>query len=95
VGDLVSIRSSSRRAAAGRGDPSDRTCASGSRHYLVPSLAARQGGLPPSGMTAFAGLVEIALRALRKLRPLFPPGGYRRADWLTGRGGMRPGLAPR
>ena len=44
--------------------------------YLVPSLlAARQGGLPlVFGMTAFAGLVEVALsRALRKLRPLFPP----------------------
>lgn len=44
--------------------------------YLVPSLlAARQGGLPlVFGMTAFAGLVEVALsRVLRKLRPLFPP----------------------
>jgi NCS2 family nucleobase:cation symporter-2 len=44
--------------------------------YLVPSiLAARQGGLPlVFGMTVFAGLVEVALsRALRKLRPLFPP----------------------
>jgi xanthine permease XanP len=44
--------------------------------YLVPSLlAARQGGLPlVFGMTVFAGLIEIALsRALRFLRPLFPP----------------------
>jgi xanthine permease XanP len=44
--------------------------------YLVPSLlAARQGGLAlVFGMTALAGLVEIALsRVLRKLRPLFPP----------------------
>jgi NCS2 family nucleobase:cation symporter-2 len=44
--------------------------------YLVPSLAAaRQGGLAlVLGMTLFAGLLEIALsRALRALRPLFPP----------------------
>jgi NCS2 family nucleobase:cation symporter-2 len=44
--------------------------------YLVPSLlAVRQGGLPLLfGMTAFAGLIEIALsRVLRFLRPLFPP----------------------
>ena len=44
--------------------------------YLVPSLlAARTGGLPlVFGMTIFAGLVEMALsRALRALRPLFPP----------------------
>ena len=44
--------------------------------YLVPSLlAARQGGLHlVFGMTAFAGLLEMALsRALRRLRPLFPP----------------------
>ncbi len=44
--------------------------------YLVPSLAAaRQGGLAlVFGMTLFAGLLEIALsRALRALRPLFPP----------------------
>ena len=44
--------------------------------YLVPSmLAARRGGLPlVLGMTAFAGLVEMALsRGLRRLRPLLPP----------------------
>jgi len=44
--------------------------------YLVPSLiAAKAGGLSlVFGMTVFAGLVEVALsRALRKLRPLFPP----------------------
>jgi xanthine permease XanP len=44
--------------------------------YLVPSLlAVRQGGLPlVFGMTVFAGLIEVVLsRALRFLRPLFPP----------------------
>jgi NCS2 family nucleobase:cation symporter-2 len=44
--------------------------------YLVPSLAAaRQGGLAlVLGMTLFAGLLEMALsRALRVLRPIFPP----------------------
>jgi NCS2 family nucleobase:cation symporter-2 len=44
--------------------------------YLVPSLAAaRQGGLSlVFGMTIAAGLLEIILsRALRRLRPLFPP----------------------
>lgn len=44
--------------------------------YLLPSLlAARTGGLPlVLGMTLFGGMVEIALsRALRALRPLFPP----------------------
>jgi NCS2 family nucleobase:cation symporter-2 len=44
--------------------------------YLVPSLAAaRQGGLAlVFGMTLFAGVLEMALsRALRALRPLFPP----------------------
>lgn len=44
--------------------------------YLVPSLlAARTGGLPlVFGMTILAGLVEMALsRALRALRPFFPP----------------------
>jgi xanthine permease XanP len=44
--------------------------------YLVPSLlAARTGGLPlVFGMTILAGLFEMALsRALRALRPLFPP----------------------
>lgn len=44
--------------------------------YLVPSLlAARTGGLPlVFGMTIFAGLVEMTLsRALRALRPFFPP----------------------
>jgi NCS2 family nucleobase:cation symporter-2 len=43
--------------------------------YLAPSLlAARTGGLSlVLGMTAFGGLVEIALsRALRRLRPYFP-----------------------
>lgn len=44
--------------------------------YFVPSLlAAKEGGLPlVLGMTLAAGLFEIALaRALRPLRPLFPP----------------------
>jgi xanthine permease XanP len=44
--------------------------------YLLPSLlAARSGGLPlVFGMTVAAGLFEIVLsRALRALRPLFPP----------------------
>ena len=44
--------------------------------YFVPSLlAARRGGLPlVFGMTMFSGLLEAALsRALRHLRPLFPP----------------------
>jgi len=44
--------------------------------YLVPALlAARTGGLPlVFGMTMLAGLFEMTLsRALRALRPLFPP----------------------
>ena len=44
--------------------------------YLIPSLlAARRGGVPlVLGMTVCAGVLEMALsRALRQLRPLFPP----------------------
>jgi xanthine permease XanP len=44
--------------------------------YFVPSLlAARTGGLPlVLGMTILAGLLEMGLsRALRRLRPVFPP----------------------
>jgi len=44
--------------------------------YLPAALlAARQGGMPlVAGMTAFAGLIEIALsRLMRHLRALFPP----------------------
>lgn len=44
--------------------------------YMVPALlAANQGGLPlVFGMTVAAGVLEMALaRALRHLRPLFPP----------------------
>jgi len=44
--------------------------------YFVPSLlAAKTGGLPlVLGMTILAGLLEMGLsRALRRLRPVFPP----------------------
>ena len=44
--------------------------------YFVPSLlAAKMGGLPlVFGMTLAAGLLEVAMsRALRRLRPIFPP----------------------